>query len=371
MSRSDQRRWAEVYLRGLLLADGRKSVRRIADSMPIDRANQSLQQFINQSPWDWEPVRARIARRVEDAIRPDAWVVNRVIIPKRGDRSVGVQRRFVPEVGRTVNSQLALSVSLASQTANVPVNWRIALVGGWSKDLNLRRAAYIPDSVTGKPEWAETMDMLEEMVSRWDRARAPVVGEVQHLPDPGRLLSGMADRDMEFVFQVDGSFPVMPNAPAAWSAGLRPGRPWNRQEAVSVRERVETVSTHPPRSPSPAPPRAVEGRNRLLSSLARLVGPRGPADPPSELVRIVAEVDCRDNLGRFWVTNMTSRGLDEVMALIHRIALSRQDMEQRQCELGLYDFEGRSYRGLHHHLTMVSAAFAYSVIGDAIAVTMG
>ncbi|WP_441349403.1 IS701 family transposase [Streptomyces sp. 8L] len=372
MPRSDQRRWAKLYLRGLLLADGRKSVRRIADSMPVDRANQSLQQFINQSPWDWEPVRARIAGRVEDVIAPDAWVVNRVIIPKRGDRSVGVQRRFVPELGRTVNSQLVLGVSLASERANVPVDWRIALVGGWSTDRDLRRAAYIPDTVTAKPEWAEISEMLEEMRSRWQLSPVPVLGDLRHLPDAVRLMCELGRRGVEYVFQVDAAFPVVANTPMAPPTAQRPlRRACGRPEAVTVRSRFEAITTCPavPQARLPAGPPGRSGatpRGRLLSSLASLLPFRGAADGTSCPVRIVAEVNQRDEFTRFWVTNAIGRNLDEVMAPAHRAVQSHQAMTELQGRFGLLDFEGRSYRGLHHHLTMVSAAFAYNVVGDAM-----
>lgn len=373
MLRSDQRRWAEIYLRGLLLADGRKSVRRIADSMPVDRANQSLQQFINQSPWDWEPVRARIAGRVEDVIRPDAWVINRVVIPKRGDRSVGVQRRFVPEFGRTVNSQLVLGVSLASEHANVPVDWRIALVGGWSTDPDLRRAAYIPDTVTAKPEWAENAEMLEEMVVRWELPPVPVVGDLRHIPDAGRLMSELAARGLEYAFQVDASFPIVANTPMALPTAQRPVRPaCGSPEVITVRSRFEAITAHPavPQARVPGGPSACTGapRGRLLSSIASLFHSRAAPDASSQPVRIVAELNGQDEFSRFWVTNAARRSLDEVMALTHRAVQGQKTMKELQGRFGLLDFEGRSYRGLHHHLTMVSAAFAYNVVGGAMTV---
>ncbi|MBP0456302.1 transposase [Streptomyces bomunensis] len=371
MPRSDQRRWAKVYLRGLLLADGRKSVRRIADSMPVDRAKQSLQQFINQSPWDWEPVRARIAARVEGEIAPDAWVVHRVIIPKRGDRSVGVQRRFVPELGRTVNSQLVLGVSLASARANVPVDWRIALVGGWSTDRDLRRAAYIPDTVTAKPEWSEISDMLEEMLTRWELTPRPVVGDLRHLQDAAPLMAALDERGLRYVFQVDPGFRITAGgAPAAPPTVPRPVARAGKPGAATVRGHFEAVTTRlaVPHARPPAGPLgriATVPRGRLLSSPAGLLPVPGAEATPRP-VRIVAEVNGQDEFSRFWVTNAVRGNLDQVMVSAHRGVRNRQAMTELQAGFGLLDFEGRSYRGLHHHLTMVSAAFAYNVVGDAM-----
>src|SRR5215216_5681213 len=75
MQRSDQRRWGEVYLRGLMLDGRRKSIEPMAARL-LDGDEQCLQQFVNQSPWEWAPVRRRLARRMQRELRPEAWVVD-------------------------------------------------------------------------------------------------------------------------------------------------------------------------------------------------------------------------------------------------------------------------------------------------------
>src|SRR5262249_39261265 len=75
LARSDQRRWGEVYIRGLLTVRGRKTIRRISDHVVGGPVDQCLQQFVNQSPWRWEPVREAVAQWAT-AIRPQALVVH-------------------------------------------------------------------------------------------------------------------------------------------------------------------------------------------------------------------------------------------------------------------------------------------------------
>src|SRR5215217_9397599 len=75
LARADQRRWGEVYLRGLMLDGKRKSIQPMASRLP-DGNEQCLQQFVNQSPWDCAPVRARLARRMQREIEPEAWIVD-------------------------------------------------------------------------------------------------------------------------------------------------------------------------------------------------------------------------------------------------------------------------------------------------------
>jgi SRSO17 transposase len=89
--RADQRRWAEVYVRGLLRVPGRKSIRRICEHVLGMPADQCLQQFLNQSPWSWEPVRRALAFRIAGT-RPKALVVEDAVFPKAGSSSVGVAR---------------------------------------------------------------------------------------------------------------------------------------------------------------------------------------------------------------------------------------------------------------------------------------
>src|ERR1700736_1766033 len=89
MPRRDQRRWGEIYLRGLMLDGKRKSIEPMAARLG-DGDEQCLQQFVNQSPWSWQPVRARLARRLSAVISPAAWVVDDTGFPKFGRHSVGV-----------------------------------------------------------------------------------------------------------------------------------------------------------------------------------------------------------------------------------------------------------------------------------------
>src|SRR4051794_341194 len=81
MARKDQRRWGEVYLRGLMLDGKRKSVEPMAARL-ADGDEQCLQQFVNQSPWEWEPVRRNLARRMTGEIAPRAWVIDDTGFPK-------------------------------------------------------------------------------------------------------------------------------------------------------------------------------------------------------------------------------------------------------------------------------------------------
>lgn len=100
LARSDQRRKGIDYVRGLLTATGRKTIRNIAAVLPGRAAEQALHHFICSSTWDWTPVRRSLARYLARVAAPKAWVVRPIVIPKTGRHSVGVDRRSFPNSGR-------------------------------------------------------------------------------------------------------------------------------------------------------------------------------------------------------------------------------------------------------------------------------
>lgn len=353
MPRVDQRRWAEVYLRGLLLVEGKKSVRRISEdilSMPV---HQSLQQFINQSPWEWGPVRADLARFVEAAQPPRALVMSRTSIPKRGDRSVGVERHFLPEAGRVVNSQIGLTVDLAVESANIPVNWRLLLSDRWLSDPELRGSAHIPEGVQANPPWREFLDMLEEMDTHWATRRAPVTADLRQFPAADHLVVELARRQMDFVVEVDGSIPLPEGAPLRHvrTAHSTPGA-LRRAEAA-----LEYLGVRQPRESSDPARRHI----RVASSVLELSS--GHRQASACRVRLLQECTPGGAPTRFWITSLMEDRVDVVLALSRLAKRSRGALQVMEERFGLRDFEGRSHRGWHHHMTMVSAAYVFDQLG--------
>jgi len=106
LPRSNQRRWGETYLRGLMTDGWRKSIEPMAARLP-DGDEQCLQQFLNQSPWEWEPVRKRLALRMSAAIAPLALIVDDTGFPKAGRSSVGVARQYLAPSARSVAARSA------------------------------------------------------------------------------------------------------------------------------------------------------------------------------------------------------------------------------------------------------------------------
>jgi SRSO17 transposase len=159
--RSDQARWAGVYLQGLLLAGGRKNVETLAGTVVLppglaaDDVAQALQNFVNRSPWDEQ----RLARRYRALLAgaPGRFHVEDLTFPKQGRHSVGVHRQYSSALGRKVNCQIAVSLHHVGPAGPCPLALRLYLPRQWAEAPARLEAAGVPEeyrAALGKPELA-------------------------------------------------------------------------------------------------------------------------------------------------------------------------------------------------------------------------
>jgi hypothetical protein len=360
LPRSDQRKWGEVYLRGLLFLQGRKSIRRISDEVVGRRVDQSLQQFVNQSPWQWHGVRSTLARRAS-AIRPQAWLVQEAIFPKNGRRSVGVAKQYAPSVGRTLNCQLGLAVSLANSAGRCAVNWRLALPRSWDDDLERRERARVPVDERHRPYWRHVFDAVDEMVVDWGLRPAPIVWNAVG-QEVSPLLRGLTQRRLPYLVQVSEHAPVLQSrsesgvrcvATAGELAEISASR---RHVMFRVPDRTRGASFGTRYSLMSICDLCALGKRVQITSTCQHGGTR----------RLLAQWSWHPGGGQLtgvWLTNLTSARLNQLVDLVELYPQAgREDMALLRDEFGLHDFEGRSYAGWHHHVTLVSAAQAYDML---------
>ncbi|WP_433889490.1 IS701 family transposase [Streptomyces sp. CA-111067] len=364
LPRADQRRWAHLYLQGLLTTDGKKSVRRIAASVSSSAtACQSLQQFVNTSPWDWRPVRLELARWICEYAPPAAWTIGSAALPKRGGHSVGVHRRFVPALGRVITCQLGVGLFLSTEHGAFPVDWRLLLPGPWAQDTQLRSRTRVPDDAPVLPTWALVRDLVDSAAAHRVILPAPVVADISGASTEAQpLLRAFAKHDL--VVAVPGTLRVLPDSrpPAGGARGDKRLPAVSAQEVLSQhRGQPHTVVVH-----------SRNGRSRplhIVSALVRLPEPRhqyGPAAEPT--YRLFAERVSADRPpGRIWLTNLVHRRLDELLVLAGHHAGTATTERALERDFGLIDYEGRSFPGWHHHMTLVSAAFAFGRLAGAAA----
>jgi SRSO17 transposase len=365
LPRADQRRWGGCYLRGLMLDGKCKSIQPMAERL-ADGNEQALQQFVGQSPWDWRPVRQRLATQMTAAVDPDAWIVDDTGLAKFGTASVGVARQYSGTLGKVANCQVGVSIHAATDQASCPIDWRLFLPNSWDADTARRRAAHLPEAVGHRPKWQLALDMVDEL-GGWGLAPPVVVADAGY-GDSGELRLGLEARGLAYVVQVKATTSAYPEAVAQQVApypgrGRRP-RPRYRTKRSSLAALVTAAG------PSAAKTVAWrEGtRGKLRSRFVALrVRPAGV-----KLRRAVAggELPVRWLLAewpadqpepvKYWLANLPD---DTALGELVRLAKLRWRVEHDHRELkdglGLDHFEGRSFGGWHHHVTLVSAAHAF------------
>jgi SRSO17 transposase len=364
MVRKDQRRWGEVYLRGLMLDGKRKSIEPMAARLE-DGDEQCLQQFVNQSPWRWEPVRERLAVRMSAEIAPDAWVVDDTGFPKFGDKSVGVARQYCGALGKVGNCQVGVSISAVTPQASCPLDWRLFLPEQWDDDPR-RQECRVPDDVGHQPKWRLALDMLDELIG-WGLEPLPVLGDAA-FGDITEFRLGLDQRDIPYVLDVKSTTSALPEdtqpqRPDYGGLGRPPAARYRRpfgslaELAAGVDSDAWTEVEWREGTRGPMRSRFVAIRVRPANVKLRR------ADPNGELaVRwLLAEWPAgKDAPTDFWLSNLPAdaplQRLVELAKLRWRV---EQDYRELKDALGLDHFEGRSWPGWHHHVTLVSVAQAF------------
>src|SRR5690348_9927660 len=363
LGREAQRRWAPVYLKGLILPGERKSVEPLAARVAPGGTEQ-LHHFIGGSPWATGPLEAVLAEEADALVGgPEAvLVVDDTALPKQGKHSVGVARQYCGCLGKRANCQVLVSLTLARGEVPVPVGLRLFLPDGWTADPGRCARAGVPEEhrrPLAKPEIA-----LEEV----DRVIAAGVRFGRVLADAGygtgaAFRRGLDERGLPWavgILKVQNVYPA--TVELLWPKAAR-GRP---------RER-------------PVPSGAPVSAEAMLAGVAwrRIswrLGTKGPlaAEFAALRVRPAEGAQLRDGrhlpgdevwlVGehrasgerKYYLSNLpAATPLEELAATIKARWVCEQAHQQLKEELGLDHFEGRSWTGLHRHALMTMIAFAF------------
>ncbi|MFI6360216.1 IS701 family transposase [Streptomyces sp. NPDC050743] len=373
--RKDQRAKSDCYLRGLMVDGRRKSIQAMASRLP-DGNEQNLQQFVNQSTWDPVPVRRRIAERMVPLIGPDAWAVDDVSFPKDGRMSVAVAHQYCGALGKQANCQVAVSVHAVTDTASVPLQWRLFLPKEWDSDVDRRRRCRVPDGVGHREKWRLALDTLDELAT-WGLVPPVVVADAGYGQNAD-FRAGLADRDIAYVVAVRSDVTVHPHhvTPVAppWSGNGRRPQPRYRDKPSSVADlatsrgrQAFTEVTWREGSRGPMRSHFLALRVRPAGVRARRLAQAAATARDGQWDGVLPEVTLLAEWPEeaeaptdYWLSNLPA---DTPVTELVRLAKIRWRIEHDYRELkhglGLDHFEGRSWTGWHHHATLVTAAHAF------------
>ena len=366
-----------LYCTGLLLPGERKSVEPMAARLAPDnvrRMHQSLHHVVAAAPWSDEAVLERVRNTVLPVMtrsRPIvAWVVDDTGLPKKGTHSVGVARQYCGQTGKQDNCQVAVSLSVATWKASLPIAYRLYLPEAWANDAQRRKQARIPGEVGFQTKLAIALSQIRQAIAD-GVSRGTVLADPAYGNDTG-FREALAGMERDYVVGVQSSTSVwapgtQPLPPPAWKGGR--GRP-----ATRVRRDPDHVPIAAKQLAFSLPAKAWKSvtwregtRHPLRSRFARVrIRPahrdqKRTAPRPEEWLLI--EWPRSENEPRkYWLSN-----LDEKISLRNLVALAKQrwiierDYEELKQELGLGHFEGRGWRGFHHHATLSIAAYGFLV----------
>lgn len=372
MGRKERRGHAEEYVRGLLMDGERKSIEPMAQRLP-DGDAQALQQFVNQSPWSSVQVRASLARKVEPEFIPEAyWLIDEVSFPKQGKHSVGVARQYCGALGKTANCQVAVTLDLGTEESSTPLDWALYLPEPWIRDPLRRKESGIPDEITFKTKTELALGLIDE-VRGWGLQNRLVLADSAY-GDTYKFRYGLRSRELNYVVQVSGGLTAWtedphPPEPPMKRGGKIPRRRLYAKDLPPVRSLCQIAKDLPPQSWKKITWR--EGTKGPLSSrFARiivwmangLVQGKTMREPPEELLIEWPEGDKAP--WKYWLSSLpphrtSFRGVVRKAKGRFRV---EQDYEEMKGEVGLDHFEGRSWQGWHHHVTLVTLAYAFLML---------
>jgi SRSO17 transposase len=325
---------------------------------------QAMQQFIGQSPWPWEPLRQRLAQRLVGALQPvAAWIVDDTGFPKKGTQSVGVARQYSGTLGKIGNCQVAVSLHYATDDAAMPLDFALYLPEEWL-EADRRQAAGIPEYVTFQPKWALALALIDRALE-W-KVPTGVVSADAGYGNIADFRIGLADRKLPFVVGIQSTTGVWADGDNLVSAPPgRRGRPRRKPVDVGPPVSVEQLSRGWPQEQW----RRVTWREgtkgemtsrfaaaRVLPSHSYLHG--GPKEETRWL--LVEWPEGEEAPTKFWLADLSPE--TNLLSLV-RLAKVRwwieQGYQQLKDELGLDHYEGRSWQGWHHHITLTMLAFGY------------
>lgn len=372
----DRREPLRGYLTGLVLPGARKSVEPMAALLAPQRVrqtHQSLHHLVADAPWQDEAVLQAVREYALAAMAKhgpiEAWIVDDTGIPKKGQHSVGVARQYCGQLGKRDNCQVAVTLTIANETASLPIAYQLYLPEVWTSDRRRRRQAGVPEEqgFLTKPEIA----MRQISVAVAQGVPVGVVLADAAYGNDSKFRQGLEALGVKYVLGVQSTTTVWPEgsgplAPPRYRGCGRPPKLLRRDAAhqpLAVRELALRLAPTAWRTVTWREGTAGMMRSRFTALRVRVAHrDYGRARPHDEQWLLIEWPKGAAEPAKYWLANLAAatplKELVRTAKLRWRIERDFQELKQ---ELGLNHFEGRSWRGFHHHATLCIAAYGFLV----------
>lgn len=361
LGRSERRVAAMRYVEGLLMPGQRKSIEPLATRLGVD--SQSLQQLLTSSPWSDEALWKAIRQGVIPHLEPlEAWVVDETGWLKQGQHSVGVSHQYCGAVGKSANCQVSVELVVSEGWVAAPIAAQLYLPRSWSEDAARRAEAGVPAEVAfrTKPELALA---LIEQAHTDGVCPAPVLGDSAY-GDSGDFRQGVRQLGMEFFLQVEPTH-------KAWTEPVSLERKRTRyalsRDAPPARALAEIVASFPVSQWKSCSWKSANGRRQHTRLawcevyLEHRLRQHGEEPEKAWLV-----VDWPADAPAPYHIYLAHLHRPPAKARCLKLSRARWHIEQyfqrAKDDLGLDHFEGRSWRGFHHHLVLSAVAYLFILV---------
>ncbi len=365
------------YTKGLFLPIERKSVEPMAARLApanVRQMHQSLHHIVAEAAWSDAALLREIRRQVLPAMTRKhpltAWIVDDTGFPKKGTHSVGVTRQYCGQLGKQENCRVAVSLSLATERASLPVAYQLYLPEIWAQERARRNLAGVPEEIRfqTKPEIA--LQQIRGLVEE-DVPRAPVLADAAYGNDNG-FRDELQQLRLEYAVGVQSSTSVWPPGLAPLPSKTRGlmGRPPKllrrdeRHQPLAVKELALCLSPSDLRRVSWREGTRGTMHSRFAALRVRVAHRDYERSQPREEQWLLIEwPKAEKEPTKYWLSNLPAsisvRKLVATAKLRWRI---ERDYEELKQELGLGHFEGRNWRGFHHHASLCIAAYGFLVV---------
>ena len=347
-----RRKWAPVYLKGLL-GPGEQD---------------QLNHFVNQSPWDPAPLACLLVAKANGLVGgPDSLVIiDDTALVKKGRMSVGVAHQYCGELGKKANCQSLVSLTLAREDVPVMVGLRLFLPKAWAEDATRRAKCGVPEAIAFREKWRLAVDELDRVMEAGAEFGWVTADVAYGMASPFRR--NLIDRGLRYAV---GILPTQVVYPSDVTVRMKKGRGRGRPRkhpvpSVEGRSAEAFIATLPKKrwravrwrdgTKGPLSARFCTVRVRMGEGRKIAQGKRLPADLEQWLVC----EERKNSERRYYLSNApadTPR-IELVRAIKGRWSCEQAHQQLKQ-ELGLDHYEGRSWRGLHHHALLSMIAFCF------------
>lgn len=375
LGHTDRHAGLKGYCTGLMLPLSRKSVEPMAarvDPLHASARHQSLHHFVAKAEWSDQEILRRMSQWVVpkmDLSGGGFWIIDDTGFPKQGKHSVGVARQYCGMLGKQDNCQVAVSISLATEQASVPVTYQLYLPKEWAQDSKRCRKAGVPTRVKFATKAKIALQQLETLLAE-GAPKYCVLADAGYGVDHA-FRQRLTEMGLPYVVGITSSVVV-------WPPGLEPlppkpyrgkGRPpmmprrTRTRQPVSVKDLSHALPT--------SAFRTIEwrqGTNEVLSGRFAAVrvrhagGNSGRARlRPEQWLLIEWPAGDADPLKYYLSSLPEDIALRDLVAQAHMRWRIERDYQELKQELGLGHYEGRGWRGFHHHATLSIAAYGFLV----------